>query len=414
MENNCGIYLWKNIITNKVYVGQSVNLNNRKKDFYNFKFPYAGSLINNVRKKYNNKSYWEYSILEYCDDSDLNEKEIYYIELYDSTNRDKGYNIGKGGDANNTIPIYQINIGSGEIVNSYNSITEATNNPNIEASSICACCKHNMSYYKDYIWIYQEEYSKELIREIQKKIKLVKSHYVSEETRRKQSEKRIGKIGKLHTEETKEIIRQKAIGREQTEEAKNKKKRKIFQFTKDGEFLKEWDSPLDAEMYYRGKKTGAIYNACNFRKSHFAFGYMWKYADGIKKYKFKPVIQYDLNMNYIREWKSATEASNYYGTSKNNITLVCNGCSKSSRGFIWRYKETDVEMIPDKKEKASKRVKIPVIQIDIETNEIIKEWESMKIAADYYNLNSVGISNCCRGKQKTAGGFKWRYKNENI
>ena len=52
-----------------------------------------------------------------------------------------------------------------------------------------------------------------------------------------------------------------------------------------------------------------------------------------------------------------------------------------------------------------------ILQIDKETDEIIKEWES--IASVYLFLGlcktNSGISKVCKGKQKTAYGFKWKY-----
>lgn len=53
-----------------------------------------------------------------------------------------------------------------------------------------------------------------------------------------------------------------------------------------------------------------------------------------------------------------------------------------------------------------------VIQYD-KNGKIIKEWESIKIASNKTNVNYYSISNNCRGKQKSAGGFVWKFKEEN-
>ena len=50
-----------------------------------------------------------------------------------------------------------------------------------------------------------------------------------------------------------------------------------------------------------------------------------------------------------------------------------------------------------------------VLQISNETDEIIKEWECITIASK--KLNILHITECCQGKRKTAGGYKWMYKN---
>ena len=48
-----------------------------------------------------------------------------------------------------------------------------------------------------------------------------------------------------------------------------------------------------------------------------------------------------------------------------------------------------------------------------EENKLIDEYPSLKQAAELNFLKSgVSISNACRGKNKTAGGYKWMYKDD--
>jgi hypothetical protein len=42
-------------------------------------------------------------------------------------------------------------------------------------------------------------------------------------------------------------------------------------------------------------------------------------------------------------------------------------------------------------------------------NKLIKIWNCMRDVERSLNINHSCISNCCMGKQKTAGGFKWEY-----
>lgn len=53
--------------------------------------------------------------------------------------------------------------------------------------------------------------------------------------------------------------------------------------------------------------------------------------------KAKPVVQYDLNMNFIAEYPSIKEAEKALGIR--HICDVCLGRYKQSSGYIWRYKE---------------------------------------------------------------------------
>lgn len=59
------------------------------------------------------------------------------------------------------------------------------------------------------------------------------------------------------------------------------------------------------------------------------------------------------------------------------------------------------------------RVIKPVLQIDLQTNEIIGEFPSVIDAATAVNRAKSGISYACR-KSATAAGFKWRFKGESV
>lgn len=50
----------------------------------------------------------------------------------------------------------------------------------------------------------------------------------------------------------------------------------------------------------------------------------------------KPLYQYDLNENFIREWSSREEAAEYYGCIPNSISRCMNGVRKTCKGFIWK------------------------------------------------------------------------------
>ena len=54
----------------------------------------------------------------------------------------------------------------------------------------------------------------------------------------------------------------------------------------------------------------------------------------------------------------------------------------------------------------------PIDQFDLQGN-FIKTWDSAVIAEQELNLSSGGISACCRGKQKKAFGFIWKFAQKN-
>lgn len=60
-------------------------------------------------------------------------------------------------------------------------------------------------------------------------------------------------------------------------------------------------------------------------------------------------------------------------------------------------------------ENAKEKMRIKVVQLDKITNNIIKIWDSLTDASKEFKTRVTHISAVCRGKRKTAGGFKWKY-----
>mgnify|MGYP002512350366 CR=1 FL=1 len=53
-----------------------------------------------------------------------------------------------------------------------------------------------------------------------------------------------------------------------------------------------------------------------------------------------------------------------------------------------------------------------VAQYDKATNELIKIWDSMMDVQRELGIAQSSISECCKGKRKSAGGFVWKYVEE--
>jgi group I intron endonuclease len=54
--------------------------------------------------------------------------------------------------------------------------------------------------------------------------------------------------------------------------------------------------------------------------------------------RYKPIIQYDLEGNFIKEWESATIVANLNKWDRVNIHACCRGDQKTSYNFKWEYK----------------------------------------------------------------------------
>jgi group I intron endonuclease len=88
------VYRVTNLINGKIYVGKSKN--NDPKYFG------SGPLIKNAILKYGLENFRKDILCECNTLSDLNEREVFWIEKLNTTNRAVGYNLTKGGDGGDT------------------------------------------------------------------------------------------------------------------------------------------------------------------------------------------------------------------------------------------------------------------------------------------------------------------------
>lgn len=91
-----GIYIIKNIVNNKCYIGQSQNIETRIREHkYLLRNNKYGNLkIQNAWNKYGEDNF-VFEVIEECSIDELDEKEIFYIQEYDS--HANGYNNTDGG-----------------------------------------------------------------------------------------------------------------------------------------------------------------------------------------------------------------------------------------------------------------------------------------------------------------------------
>lgn len=90
------IYIIRNTINNKVYIGQTRTSVSQRWVEHLRHARYGEQVINRAMRKYGVDKFY-IKTLEICDIKYLDEREIYYIDLYNSTDKSRGYNVSIGG-----------------------------------------------------------------------------------------------------------------------------------------------------------------------------------------------------------------------------------------------------------------------------------------------------------------------------
>ena len=120
--------------------------------------------------------------------------------------------------------------------------------------------------------------------------------------------------------------------------------------------------------------------------------------------KVTAVNQYDIDGHFIKHWKSASEAARGVNVDRTRITHAAKW-GGIARGYQWRYSYNNEKTISPYRRKTQKSV----YQYSI-SGKLIKEYNSVLQACKETGLKKDNIGHCLNGKNKTAGGYLWEYK----
>ena len=125
----------------------------------------------------------------------------------------------------------------------------------------------------------------------------------------------------------------------------------------------------------------------------------------ISAIRSKAVCVYDINGNFINEFKSVTDAEHETGVCGSNISGCCKGKYGSMQGYIFRYADGDTPVKPYYGKWRA------VCQYTL-NGEYVKTFPKISDAADEIGVDGHHITNACKFKMASSGGYLWLYENE--
>ena len=400
--NMSGIYMIKCLVNDHCYIGQSINIRKRLwEHIYSLNKQYNsnGEFADNEHlckawKKYGENNF-TYQILELCSEKLLDDREIYWISIYDSFNN--GYNMTTGGqaahtktewtdeerkflsDIKNPKQVLQIDF-TGNIIKEYWSVAQAGKINNFDTRGIYSCCNKGMSKSSNgYIWCYKEDYEN----------------------------------GNFNLEYYLD----------------KKEKKAIEQYDLDGNFIKLWEHGCMVKD--AGFNPSTINSCCN-HKSLSVNGFIWKFKDDdsriinkeycdevkrkLKSVEQKYILQFDFRGNLIKTYESI-RATSKDGFSKNLVSQCCRHLRLQYKNYIWRF-EDDIEDIKYEKcqeiEELQKEQRKPrrryIKQYDLNHN-FIKEWKGFKEVQES-GYNKANVQAVCNKTALTYKNYIWEYGDE--
>jgi hypothetical protein len=128
----------------------------------------------------------------------------------------------------------------------------------------------------------------------------------------------------------------------------------------------------------------------------------------------KKVCEIDKNRNILNIWNSLAEAGEKTNLNRFKISNVCNGIRLTTGNRIFRFLDEKNQIIePEVKvnQVQSNRITKTSRRVGAydKNNNLIQEFDSLQLAAQFCGGNSSTISAVCRGKRNSHKNYIWRY-----
>lgn len=292
-----GVYKITNKLNNKSYIGQSNNIKRRWSD-------HISSALKEYAREYDSPLHkamrtdgienFEMTILEECNPEDLYSKEQYWIKYYDTFVN--GYNQNKGGKNGDAIEVCGFNILTGEQLFSYDSISEAERH---HSRGICESLNdpYSSRTANGYCWLSKDFVSQFSCDELKEFIFNKYPYVVCQ----------LDYDGNLLNKYKTVLIAKESIN---------------------------GNSCGDITLCCENKRQSANgYQWCYYKDLKNRIN--CKYEK--KSNRTKRILQYSKEGIFIKAWDSLTQAAEGLGLQISHISSVCSNKRKHCGGFIWKF-----------------------------------------------------------------------------
>lgn len=203
-------------------------------------------------------------------------------------------------------------------------------------------------------------------------------------------------------------------------------KSKIVQYNNEGKILKIWDNIVDISIQYPYILTNNLHRVCKSKGHRKLDNYFWKYYNNEKITdiiniidKYKPILQYDLDGNFIKIWDSSSEISKS-GYSSGAVLKCCRNNNNNNNNilyfkfnnFMWFFKNgnilSKIDKYENKMSKGSNLLKNKNIKMYDLKNNLLGIFTPKELKVTGFLTKT--IYRCCNGELKTTQGFKWEWE----
>lgn len=181
----------------------------------------------------------------------------------------------------------------------------------------------------------------------------------------------------------------------------------IYQYSLEGDFVKQWDSITEAQLFFKcsnstiGKAVTDRTPSCGFLWAEYKVNKLNLENFKINTNKIKVYI-YDLSGQYIKEFDSITICSEFIGVNSSTLSNAIKGKYRCAQYYVSDFKY-DSFPIPIREYHKNDKL----YQYDINGN-FIKEWDNFKQVCEFFGKN-LGIHSAIK-LGHTCEGYQWSWE----